>query len=98
MRLSSVFLKPVITEKGLQAAKEMGEYTFLVHPSWDKTRVKEAVESIFGVHVRGVRTGVVRGKTKRALKGRYTKKPTYKKAFVKLAEKEKIDLFEEKKK
>lgn len=99
MKLSNVFLKPVITEKGLEAARRLNEYTFLVSSSWDKKRIKKAVEKIFEVKVKSVRTAVARGKTKRVGKRlARVKKPDFKKAILKLAEKEKIALFETKEK
>ena len=38
-----VILKPVITEKSMNAMAEK-KYTFLVHPEANKSQVKEAVE------------------------------------------------------
>ena len=39
-----VILKPVITEKSMNAMAEK-KYTFLVHPEANKTMIKEAVDS-----------------------------------------------------
>ena len=41
-----VILKPVITEKSMNAMAEK-KYTFLVHPEANKTMIKEAVEKMF---------------------------------------------------
>ena len=41
-----VILKPVITEKSMNAMSEK-KYTFLVHPEANKTMIKEAVEKMF---------------------------------------------------
>ena len=41
-----VILKPVITEKSMNAMAEK-KYTFLVHPEANKSQVKEAVEKMF---------------------------------------------------
>ena len=40
-----VILKPVITEKSMNAMAEK-KYTFLVHPEANKTMIKEAVEKM----------------------------------------------------
>ena len=42
-----VILKPVITEKSMNAMAEK-KYTFLVHPEANKSQVKEAVEDVRG--------------------------------------------------
>jgi large subunit ribosomal protein L23 len=55
--------------------------------------VAHAVETLFKVSVEGVRTNIVRGKTKRV--GRSIgKRPNFKKAVVTLKEGDKIELFE----
>ena len=41
-----VILKPVVTEKSMNAMAEK-KYTFLVHPEANKTMIKEAVEKMF---------------------------------------------------
>jgi large subunit ribosomal protein L23 len=89
-----VILKPVITEKSMNAMAEK-KYTFLVHPEATKTQVKEAVEKMFeGTKVAQVNTMNNDGKKKRrgATVGRTNK---YKKAIVKLtAESKDIEIFE----
>ena len=60
-----VILKPVITEKSMNAMAEK-KYTFLVHPDATKSQVKEAVEKMFeGTKVAKVNTMNYDGKTKR---------------------------------
>ena len=81
---------PVITEKS-QIAKSEGKYTFKVSPKANKTEIKEAIEKIFNVKVRAIRTINVKPKKRRV--GRYTGLTTrYKKAIVSLAEGQTIDL------
>lgn len=94
-----VLLKPVISERTLKIAEEHNEYTFLVARGAVKAKIKEAIEKQFAVKVRAVRTKHIRGKTRR----RGTKKlpvsmPDVTEAIVKLAPKDKISLFETKKK
>ena len=60
-----VILKPVITEKSMNAMGEK-KYTFLVHPEANKTMIKEAVEKMFdGAKVADVKTMNCDGKKKR---------------------------------
>ena len=60
-----VILKPVLTEKSMNAMAEK-KYTFLVHPEATKAQVKEAVEKMFeGAKVAKVNTLNQDGKTKR---------------------------------
>ena len=51
-----VILKPVITEKSMNAMGDK-KYTFFVHPEATKTQIKEAVEKMFeGTKVKSVNT------------------------------------------
>lgn len=60
-----VILKPVITEKSMNAMSEK-KYTFLVHTEATKSQVKEAVEKMFkGTKVKRVNTMNQDGKKKR---------------------------------
>ena len=88
-----VILKPVITEKSMNAMAEK-KYTFLVHPEANKTMIKEAVEKMFeGTKVKSVNTMNQSGKTKR--RGMtYGKTAKTKKAIVTLTEDSKeIEIF-----
>ena len=89
-----VILKPVITEKSM-ADMSSKKYTFLVHPEFNKTMIKEAVEKMFpGTKVEKVNTMNLEGKTKR--RGMtYGKTAKRKKAIVQLKEDSKeIELFQ----
>ena len=60
-----VILKPVITEKSMNAMGDK-KYTFFVHPEATKTQIKEAVEKMFeGTKVKRVNTMNLDGKTRR---------------------------------
>ena len=60
-----VILKPVITEKSMNAMAEK-KYTFLVHPTANKAQIKEAVEKMFeGTKVEKVNTLNADGKKRR---------------------------------
>ena len=89
-----VILKPVITEKSMNAMSEK-KYTFLVHPEANKSMIKEAVEKMFpGTKVASVNTMNLVGKTKR--RGMtFGKTAKTKKAVVKLTEDSKeIEVFQ----
>ncbi|HIW20743.1 MAG TPA: 50S ribosomal protein L23 [Candidatus Dorea intestinavium] len=80
-----VILKPIITEKSMNAMGEK-KYTFLVHTEATKSQIKEAVEKMFsGTKVATVNTMNLDGKKKRRgnTSGRTAKS---KKAIVKLTE------------
>ena len=88
-----VILKPVITEKSMNAMSEK-KYTFLVHTEANKSMIKEAVEKMFpGTKVESVNTMNLDGKTKR--RGMtFGKTAKTKKAIVKLTEDSKeIEIF-----
>ena len=60
-----VILKPVITEKSMNAMGDK-KYTFFVHPEATKTQIKEAVEKMFeGPKVKSVNTMNIDGKKRR---------------------------------
>ena len=88
-----VILAPVVSEKSY-ALIDANAYTFVVHPEANKTEIRQAVETIWGVRVVGVNTINRKGKTKRF---RFTtgKRADTKRAIVKLAPGDKIELFEQ---
>ena len=91
--LHRTIVRPLVTEKTSAAYQERGEYAFEVHPDATKHAIKNAVEQLFGVSVTGVWTSNVRGKTRRMGKTAGNR-PNWKKAIVKLAEGDTIEIFE----
>lgn len=87
-----VIKRPLVTERTTQAMNESNVYTFLVDRRADKTRIKDAVEALYGVRVLKVRTSIRKSKTRRLRYG-YVSAPPQKRAFVRLHEKDKIELF-----
>ena len=85
-----VIRKPIITEKATMAS-ENGAVVFEVAPEANKTIIKEAVETLFGVKVKAVNTTVTKGKTKR-FRGRPGVRSDVKKAYVTLEEGNTIDV------
>jgi large subunit ribosomal protein L23 len=88
-----VVLAPIVSEKSYSLL-DGNAYTFLVHPSANKTEIRQAVEAIWDVRVVKVNTLNRKGKVKRF---RYTqgKRPDSKRAVVKLAEGDSIEIFEQ---
>ncbi|MBA4196641.1 MAG: 50S ribosomal protein L23 [Chitinophaga sp.] len=96
MKLTEVLIKPILTEKANAQQEKLRRYAFRVNKKANKLEIKKAVEEFYGVTVTDVNTAVAPGKNKT----RYTKagfiqgaKPSYKKAFVTVAEGETIDLY-----
>jgi len=87
-----VIIRPVVSEKSYALMSD-SKYTFRVHDRAHKTQIARAVEEIFGVHVRAVRTSKVRAKPKRRGLSTGTSR-SWKKAVVQLAPGERIELFE----
>ena len=85
-----IIRRPVITEKATLAS-EHNQVVFEVAPSATKPRIREAIETLFGVQVRAVNTAVVKGKTKR-FRGTRGRQADWKKAYVTLAEGNTIDV------
>ncbi len=92
MNARSVIIQPVISEKSY-ALLAANKYTFRVRDAANKTQVRQAVEEIFGVRVRGVSTVNVKPKPKR--RGWTSgKRRQWKKAVVTLHPEDSIELFE----
>ncbi|MFW6104220.1 MAG: 50S ribosomal protein L23 [Candidatus Bipolaricaulota bacterium] len=89
-----IILEPVVTENSWLLQEESNKYVFRVHPRANKVMVREAIEDLFGVDVLSVNTMNLKGKPKREQlnqeKGRTS---SWKKAYVKLSEGDRIDIF-----
>lgn len=88
-----VIRAPLITEKGTLVNEAGNQVVFRVRPDASKFAIREAVEKLFKVKVTKVRTANFLGKSRRV--GRAMgQRPAWKKAYVTLAEGQRIDLFE----
>jgi large subunit ribosomal protein L23 len=81
-----------ITEKGTVQADQVNQYTVVVNRRANKFQIRKAVEELFKVHVMGVNTMNVRGKSRRQRTAQAGKDPDWKKAIVTLKKGEKISL------
>jgi large subunit ribosomal protein L23 len=91
-----IIKKPVLSEKMTKLTDKQNRVAFIVDKAANKLQIKEAVEKMYGVTVKGVNTMVYQGDAK----SRYTKKgvlsgrtASFKKAIVTLAEGDNIDFF-----
>lgn len=94
--LTDIIIRPHLSEKATEL-HEKGVYTFIVSDKANKVEIKKAVEAMYGVTVKSVRTLRYQGK----MKTRYTKSqvltgrtPAFKKALVQVAEGDFIDIYE----
>ena len=88
-----VIIRPVISEKSYGLIETANQYTFQVDKRANKNQIKRAIEEAFEVKVHKVNTVNVKSKPKR--QGFYRgRTATWKKAVIRLAEGERIELFE----
>ncbi len=90
----TIIRQALISEKGTALREAANQYYFEVAPWANKIEIKQAVQKIFNVKVRDVRTMNMPGKLKRM--GRYAgKRADWKRAVVTLEPGQSIALFEE---
>jgi large subunit ribosomal protein L23 len=88
-----IIIRPLVTEKSTTSLERDGAYSFVVARDANKVQIAQAIEYLFNVKVRDVRTMQYRGKERRM--GRYVgRRATWKKAVVKLREGDSIEIFE----
>jgi len=95
MEMRNILVRPLVTEKSTGAVNEQNNtYVFEVGLKATKEDIKIAIEQYFGVKVDTVRTLIVRGKEKRF--GRFMgKRSNWKKAYIRLAAGDSIDIYGE---
>lgn len=88
----NIILGPIITEKTL-AARTAGEYYFWVKVTANKNQIAQVFKSVFSVDPLSVRTLNLKGKVGADWKKRLPfTKPDRKKAIVKVAKDQKIEI------
>ena len=93
MDVYSVLVAPLITEKSTLANEVGNQVVFRVHPQANKVSIRDAVEMLFNVKVKQVRTIQYLGKNRRVGRSQ-GQKSSWKKAYVTLREGDRIDFFE----
>jgi large subunit ribosomal protein L23 len=92
-RLRKLLKRPLQTEKAVLLTEVSNTYVFEVPHDANKIEIRRAVEQLFEVAVKDVRTVKLPGKKKRM--GRYEGyRPGLKKAYVTLEEGQSLELFE----
>lgn len=92
MEVDRVILEPLTTEKAERLRETQNVVAFRVSPKANKIQIRRAVESLFEVEVKDVRTSNFTGKNKRW--GRFVgRRPNWKKAYVTLEEGHAIEIF-----
>ncbi len=92
----NLIIKPIVTEKVSNQTEQFSRYAFVVCRAANKIDIKIAVENLYGVKVKSVRTMNYYGKTKnRSTKGGVIvgKKNSFKKAIIELVEGNSIDVY-----
>ena len=89
-RVFQVLLGPHVSEKAAIVADSNNQYVFRVAVDATKSEIRKSVEQLFKVSVEDVQTLKVKGKVKRNRHG-FSTKPTWKKAYVRIAQGQDID-------
>ena len=89
-RIFQVLEGPHVSEKAAVVADTNNQYVFKVALNATKAEIRKSVEQLFKVKVESVSTLRVKGKVKRNRYG-FSTKPTWKKAYVRLAQGQDID-------
>ena len=94
--MREILIRPVVTEKMSSVGEDLGAYGFIVDKTANKIQIRNAVEDMYGVNVKKVRTMVCAG-TKGYMRTAFGismgKKGAYKKAVVTLEKGEEIDFY-----
>ncbi len=91
--IHQVIVRPLITEKSTDQLDRQHAYTFVVDRGANKIEISHAVETLFNVKVKDVRTMQYRGKERRV--GRHVGyRAAWKKAVVTLRDGDTIEIFE----
>jgi large subunit ribosomal protein L23 len=93
VKLESLILSPLVTEKGTMATEKANQVVFRVRPGASKDKIRAAIEQLFKVTVVKVRTSNFLGKARR--RGMSVgRQMNWKKAYVTLKEGDRIEFFE----
>ncbi len=92
-RLRKLLKRPLLSEKVVRLQETENTYAFEVPRAANKVEIRRAIEEIFEVSVKDVRTISMRGKKKRM--GRWEgRRASWKKALVTLTKGQTLELFE----
>lgn len=89
-----VIQRALLSEKGGILKEKENKYFFMVAKDANKIEIKKAVESLFKVKVKDVKTMINHGKVKKVRFGLEGPRSDWKKAIVKLEKDNSIEIFE----
>ena len=96
--MSGIIKRPLLTEKAAFDSETNNKFAFVVDHKANKLQIKAAIEELYGVSIEDVKTmRYGGGKAKRKYTARgiaEQRNPVWKKAIVKVAEGETIDLYD----
>ena len=87
--LYNTIIAPIITEKATKIS-EKNQYVFKVKIDSNKKEIKQAIEKLFKVKIKKIKTIKIKGKSK-TFKGTKGKRSDYKKAIICLNKGENLD-------
>ncbi|MEI7527380.1 MAG: 50S ribosomal protein L23 [Elusimicrobiota bacterium] len=91
MNFTEVLISPILSEKSVTMKDTQNRYCFRVNPKANKTEIKKAIETLFKVTVKAVRTANMPGKLHKV--GRHEGyRSDWKKAMVTVKTGQKIDV------
>ena len=90
--IHEVIKRPRVSEKATLLHEKTGEVVFEVAVEATKVEIRQAVEKLLGKKVASVRTANYDGKERRKRTKNYGVSPAWKKAYVKLAPGESLEL------
>ncbi|MEO0231099.1 MAG: 50S ribosomal protein L23 [candidate division WOR-3 bacterium] len=89
-----IIIEPILTEKSVHLRDKFNQYIFKVAKDATKPQIKKAIEELFKVKVLEVKVVNVKPKRRRIRTRRYGYTSSWKKAYVKLKEGDRIRIFE----
>jgi large subunit ribosomal protein L23 len=94
MDIRNIIKRPIVTEKASILKEKSNGYTFAVDKKANKFQIKYAVEVLFNVNVKSVHTSNYIGKSRKV--GTHSGyRSDWKKAIIKLGEKQEIQMADE---
>ena len=87
--LYNIVIAPIITEKATKIS-EKNQYVFKVKIDSNKKEIKQAIEKLFKVKIKKIKTIKIKGKSK-IFKGTKGRRSDYKKAIICLNKGENVD-------
>jgi len=92
LRAGEIIKRPLVTEQGMHLVESKNIYPFEVDRRANKVQIRHAIEELFKVKVESVNTAYRKGKTRRVGR-RIGRRASWKKAYVRLRDGDKIELF-----